>query len=396
MVTIFKHFKNSLGIHNVGHAYTDVFFILIPILLPLLKTEFNLSYVQSGLLISVHVGARSLFAYISGHFGDKYDKRVIISAGFVFSSIFVILLSQANNIYSITGFFLLLGIAVSTFHPLATALVGGEAVCEHNAFYLGVFESTGSLGIIFSTLTFGLLVDSWGWRNLLLILSVPGFILAWYYLRSARENTQKNIPAEYEVSKNNIILFIIARGVRSIGIGAIFSFLAVFATDHIGFSPGTSSWLVSVLFLGCIVGSLGGGWYSDLKSPILIILISMYSIIAVIFSMTFIDLRILFFLLVFFFGVSQGGFFTSQNSWLTKVSTSETRGSIMGFAFFIDGVSVTIAPAIYGWLADSTSLIISYRLTLLPVIISFLLYFILKRNIETGKLEYKTKLVNNG
>ncbi|MFW6381459.1 MAG: hypothetical protein ACOCZ3_02840, partial [Bacillota bacterium] len=74
------------------------------------------------------------------------------------------------------------------------------------------------------------------------------------------------------------------------------------------------------------------------------------------------------------FGAMNGGFFASQNSWLTTASTAATRGRVMGTAFLIDGISVTVAPTIFGWLADYMGLLSSLRWTMLPITISVVLF----------------------
>src|SRR6056297_2759695 len=87
LMTLKKHIKHGFGLNNLGHAYSDMLIFIIPLLIPLLKEEFSLNYIQSGLILTVHIGIRSLFSYISGHLGDLYDKRIIISVGFLVSSL---------------------------------------------------------------------------------------------------------------------------------------------------------------------------------------------------------------------------------------------------------------------------------------------------------------------
>ena len=86
-------------------------------------------------------------------------------------------------------------------------------------------------------------------------------------------------------------------------------------------------------------------------------------------------------------GLLQGCIYPSQHTWLTKVSSNQTRGKLFGFVFFIEGLSSTIAPFLYGWLADKLGLVYAYRLASIPFFISFLLYIILhfttKKSITT-------------
>ncbi len=373
-MTLKEHLKNGIGINNFGHANNDMYMFIIPMILPLLKLEFNLSYVETGLILTAHIGVRSLFSYISGHLGDIYDKRIIISAGFLLTTIFLVGLIFVDNVIVLVIFLMLMAIGIATFHPLATALVGEIADPDYRGFHIGLFEATGSIGIILTTFIFGLLVGNWGWRYTVLLLSLPGIPLAWAYLKSKKEEIDTEVQAEISVDRFYILMFILGRGVRSIGNGAIFSFLPAFATDQLGISPGRASWLVTVMFLGNILGGPGSGWLSDKKNPLLIISISTLLAMPVVLGMTLSNSIWLVGLLCILLGVLNGGFFTPQNLWLTTVSTAATRGKVMGAAFLIDGISVTVAPTIYGWIADQIGMGGAFRWTLLPIGLSLIFF----------------------
>lgn len=373
-MTIKEHFKECIGIHNFGHAYNDIYFFIIPLLLPLLRTEFNLTYTQAGLILTAHVGIRSLFSYISGHLGDRFDKRIIIAAGFILSSVFLASLLWANSLYGIIFCVLLMAIGVATFHPLATALVGEAAHSNHRAFHIGIFETTGALGLMLATFTFGFFVDNLGWRVTCLLIAIPGLPLAWFYLKQKKEKIDHSAVAEKNVRMFYIVLFIIGRGIRALGIGAIFSFLPTYVVEQMGLSAAVSSWVMTVFFIGGMIGSLGGGWLSDRTNPLLMITISTIIIVPLITGITYLVNTYVIFILSAGLGIMNGTFFTSQNSWLTTVSTAATRGKVLGAAFLIDGVSVTIAPTLFGWIADQIGLLGSFRWSAVPVAISILLF----------------------
>lgn len=381
-MTFREHMKKGLGLNNLGHAYNDIYFLIIPLLLPFLKTEFNLTYAQSGLILTGHLGVRSLFSYISGHLGDKYDKRFIISAGFIISSFFLASLILAGSITSVVVYLLLLAIGVATFHPLATAMAGEDAVPEYRAFHMGIFETTGAIGIILASLTFGLAVQNWGWRQTCLLLSLPGLPLAWAYLKIKKEEVDPLSIAENNVDRFYIILFIIARGIRGLGIGVIMSFLPTYGTDHLGLSAGAASWLMTLFFIGGIFGALGGGWLSDKSSPLLLVWVTTVITVPLTILITYTGNPLIVYILVFIFGIVNSAFFTPQNCWLTMVSTVATRGKVLGAAFLIEGFSNTISPALFGWIADNIGLAGSFRWSVVPVALS-LIFFLKLYNLQS-------------
>jgi len=373
-VNLIKHFKKDFILHYLGHAYNDIYFLILPLLIPFIRNEFGLNYFQSGLILTTHIGMRSLFSYICGHLGDKYDKRTIISAGFIFSSVFMASLMLANTYYTVMISLMIMAVGVAAFHPLATALVGEEAEAKFRALQIGVFESIGAGGIILGTITFGFFVDSWGWRHTCLVLAVPGLLLAFAYLKMRKEEIDYNIEAEIEVDNIHILTFLAGRGIRALGIGAIMSFLPTFGADYLGYGGGDTSWLMALFFAGCIIGNLSGGLFSDKKTPLLIISLSTILTILTMLGITYLHMTGLVLIFVIMLGASHGGFFTPQNSWLTTVSTQSSRGKVLGAAFLIDGVSVTAAPTLFGWIADHIGLLGSFRWTLLPIFISFFFF----------------------
>ena len=73
-----REVKSKLKLNALGHFYNDIYFFIIPFLLPLFREEFGINYIQSGLILTVHVALRSIFSLIFGYLGDKYEKKVII------------------------------------------------------------------------------------------------------------------------------------------------------------------------------------------------------------------------------------------------------------------------------------------------------------------------------
>lgn len=213
-----KEVISKLKLNALGHSYNDMYFFIIPLLLPLFREEFSLNYVQSGLILSIHVALRSIFSLIFGYFGDQYDKRAIIASGFIFSSIFLGGLIWANNIHTIATFLFLLAIGVSTFHPLATTIVRENSKKHQRGRYLSLFSAAGTAGIISASVLFGVFVQIWGWKMTCLLFSFPGYFLAYAYLKT-RKNI-KNLEAETEkkINQGYICLFFISMGIRSLGL----------------------------------------------------------------------------------------------------------------------------------------------------------------------------------
>jgi len=354
-----------------------MYFFIIPLLLPLLRKEFGINYVQSGLILTIHVALRSIFSLVFGYFGDKYEKKLIIASGFICSSIFLGSLIWINNINTIVTFLFLLAIGVSTFHPLATAIVRENSKKHQRGRYLSLFSAAGTAGIIVTSLLFGFLVQTWGWKMTCLLLSFPGYFLGYAYLKSKRDKKNLKIKTEKKTKRGHINLFFISMGIRSLGLWAVLSFLPLYATDYLGLKPEISAWIITIIFSGVFIGSLISSRIIDKNHPLVLVLSATIITTFLVFGISFIVQPISIVLLIGALGIVEGIFFPSQSTWLTFICPVNRQGKIFGIAFFAEGISATIAPTLYGWIADQSSLAWAYRLAAIPLFISFILFLVL-------------------
>jgi len=387
-----REVKSKLKLNALGHSYNDMYFFIIPFLLPLFREEFGINYVQSGLILTIHVALRSIFSLVFGYFGDKYEKKVIIASGFICSSIFLGSLIWINNIYTIVTFLFLLAIGVSTFHPLATAIVRENSKKHQRGHYLSLFTAAGTAGIIVASLLFGFLVQTWGWKMTCLLLSLPGYFLGYAYLKSKKDKKNLKVKVEKKIKRGHINLFFISMSIRSLGLWAILSFLPIYATDYLGLKPEISAWIVSIIFIGMFVGSLISSRIIDKNHPLILVLSATIITTFLVLGITFIAQPISIVLLIGILGIVEGIFFPSQSTWLTFICPANHQSKIFGISLFVEGLSATIAPILYGWIADQFSLIWAYRLAAIPIFISFILFLILHFLENKHEKAYKMKL----
>jgi len=387
-----KEIKSKLKLNALGHSYNDMYFFIIPFLLPLFREEFGINYVQSGLILTIHVALRSIFSLVFGYFGDKYEKKVIIACGFICSSIFLGGLVRINNIHTIVTFLFLLAIGVSTFHPLATAIVRENSKKHQRGRYLSLFSAAGTAGIIVASLLFAFLVQIWGWKITCLLLSLPGYFLAYKYLKSKKGKKNLKTEAEKKIKQGYVYLFFISMGIRSLGFWAILSFLPIYATDYLGLKPEVSAWIVTIIFSGVFLGSLISSKIIDKSNPLILVLSTTIITTFLVLGITFIAQFILIILLIGVLGIVEGIFFPSQSTWLTFICPVIHQSKIFGIGVFVEGFSATIAPTLYGWIADQSNLVWAYRLAAIPLFVSFILFLILHFLESKHDKAYKVKL----
>ena len=372
-----KAISSKLRLNAIGHAYNDIYFFIIPLLLPLFREQFQINYVQSGLILSIHVALRSIFSLIFGHFGDHYEKRIIIAVGFICSSILLGSLIWINNIQTIITFLLLLAVGVSTFHPLATAIVRENSKVNKRGKYISLFSAAGTAGLVVASILFGVFVQIWGWKITCFLLSLPGYLLAYAYLKSKKDIKNHKAEAEKKIKKRYIYLFYTSLGFRSLGFWAVLSFLPLYATDYLYLKPEVSAWIISLFFTGVLSGSLFSSKIIDKSQPLVFVLLTTFITTSLILGITYVTKPLILIVFIGGIGILEGIFFPTQNTWLTFVSPAHKQGKMFGITLFVEGFAATIAPTLYGWIADQSSLIYAYRFAVIPLSISFILYAIL-------------------
>jgi len=373
-----KEIKTRLIINELGHAFNDSYMFIIPLLLPLFREEFHINYVQSGLILTTYFAIRSIFTLIFGYFGDTYDKRTIIAGGFLSSSILLGGLIWVQSIHTIITFLFLMAIGVSTFHPLATAIVRENSLTSQRGRNFSLFGAAGVAGAFISSLLFGFFVHFWGWKITCLLISLPGYFLAYAYLKLKKGKKNYKAEAEKKIKQSHIPLFFISKAIRKLGTWAIIAFLPFYAIDYIGLRTEISSWSISIFLTGLFLGNLISSRISDKSQPFDLILSTTIVSAFLILGVTFVVRPIIIILLIGILGILQGLYYPSQNTWQTFICPVHNQSSFFGIGIFAEGISATIAPTLYGWIADQISLIGAYRLAAVPLFISFILFLILR------------------
>lgn len=200
------------------HFINDLLQAVIPSVYPLLKTSFNLSFAQIGMITFTFQLMASLLQPFVGIYTDKRPLPYSLTIGMVFTLSGLVLLSQSNHFYSILLAVGCVGIGSSIFHPESSRVAylasGGKRGLAQSIFQLG-----GNAGSAAGPLLVALLVIPYGrgniiWFTLVALLGI--FILfkigGWYKMQIVlRANNKAAIIAEerHHLPKSKVIMSIV-------------------------------------------------------------------------------------------------------------------------------------------------------------------------------------------
>lgn len=125
----------------IAHLLNDLIQAILPAIYPMLKTDFQLSFTQIGLISLVYQVTASLLQPWIGFYTDKHPKPYLLPMGMGVTLIGIAGLAFANSFSMLLLASALIGIGSSTFHPEASRVArmasGGKFGTAQSAFQVG-------------------------------------------------------------------------------------------------------------------------------------------------------------------------------------------------------------------------------------------------------------------
>jgi FSR family fosmidomycin resistance protein-like MFS transporter len=259
-----------------GHLVTDMMGGALPVLLPVLKSEFSLSYTQLGVIILVSNLLSSVIQPVFGIWSDRKAVLWLIPGGCLTAALGMALVGFAPAYSFVLLAIALKGIGAAAYHPEGSKqafLISGE----RKATALSIFSVGGNIGNGLGPVIAVLLLSLSGRRGMawfLIIAALTAFLLN-HFLTAIQRLGDKNdyAPGERDtgVSENAakkgmlyglslLIMIIIVRSLVHIGLT---NFIPLYIEEYLHGSKEYGALLLTVFLLSGAVGTIVGGPASD-------------------------------------------------------------------------------------------------------------------------------------
>ena len=369
----------------IGHGFTHWLPFTFYLLLPFIKDELGLSYMEMGLLVSFRSMGSIVSGIPSGMIADLIGKHsLILTIAMSWVGIPYFFVGMSSNYTIVLLCMLLMGMGNNLWHPAAMSMLrdtyprkAGQAVGWH--------YSAAHIGDALGPFMSGTLLAWFTWRYILQGISIPGFgmaVLIWWLLRtpqseslrlpekdgSGNQTMRKQRPTVREYFKGlgrllidpNILLLSLISGVRTLTQSGLHSFLPSFFMNLLQFSPWLSGIFMTIIQVtGIIAGPISGSM-SDRHGPRRVVTAALFSTSLAIFLLAFLNIPWLF---VVFLG-AMGFFLYSLTpvliAWIMEVAPKELEGSVVGLQFSLQAAFGALAPALGGWIADQWGLLYTF------------------------------------
>jgi FSR family fosmidomycin resistance protein-like MFS transporter len=367
---------------SFSHLLNDTIQSLLPAIYPILKSSYQLSFSQVGLMTLTLMVTASVLQPIVGLYTDRRATPYSLVFGMTFSLLGLLLLSVAGHLATLLLAAGLIGVGSAVFHPessrVARMASGGRHGLAQSVFQVGgnVGSALGPLLAAFLVLPRGQSSIAWASGVALLAIAVLWKVGGW---SSAQHRAPRPVQPSGHASHHHHVDLSPVRVRVSIAVlvALIFSkyFYLASLTNYYTFYL-INHFQVSVqaaqidlfIFLGAVAaGTILGGPIGDRFGRKLVIWVSILGVFPFTFALPYADLfwtR----LLTVAIGLILASAFSAIVVYAQELMPGRIgliSGLFFGFAFGMGG----LGAAVLGRLADATSIVFVYRVcAYLPLI----------------------------
>jgi MFS family permease len=387
---------NSSGIRQGSYLILTCFFFAhatfhfisqsFSVMLPAVKTTFQISPIQVGAIITARELAAGLSSLPGGILSDylRRHRALLMAICMVVFGLGWLLISFAPFYGFVLAGMIILAVASSTWHLPSLAELGLQ-FSNHRGAALAIHGAGGSMGDIFGPVLTGLLLGILTWRSILSVYFIVPLIMAiWIYwvffiLEKTKSKPQEN-PAlkmtdfreQLSITKDILKRTHIWRvnfvaGFRGMCFTVLVTFLPLFMKEQLGFSSKSIGFHFGLLWAVGIVASPMMGHLSDRwgRKQVLVPAL-LYSCLLII-LMAFFGTGAMFTLLIVLLGFSIRSDYALVSATILDLAGNRVATTILGVLSLTRYLMGAIAPLIAGALYQYSGM----RATLLFVALLF-------------------------
>jgi len=183
---------------GIYHAFNDAAVAAVPLLFPIFREIFDLSYTQIGIISGGGLLLTLIAQTMIGRIADQKDFRIILSFGILTICVSLLLFTQTNGFFTLLAFFLLIRLATSFFHPTGIAWISRTFKKDRLDWAMGIQSATGDFGAFIAILTTLYIAEFKGWEFLFYLWTVIGVICLFTGIYLTKNTDQKYL----EITKN--------------------------------------------------------------------------------------------------------------------------------------------------------------------------------------------------
>ncbi|TNH45307.1 MFS transporter [Photorhabdus luminescens] len=360
-----------LGAISISHLLNDMIQSLILAIYPLLQSEFNLSFVQIGMITLTYQITASLLQPLIGLYTDKHPQPYSLPIGMSFTLSGLLLLAYANNFPLILLASALIGTGSSVFHP-ESSRVARMASGGRHGLAQSLFQVGGNFGSSLGPLLAAVLIAPYGrgnvgWFSLAALLGIIVLlqISKWYKAQNyIKKNQTKTDLAVKVLSRkaviSSLVILLILIFSKYFYLTSISSYYTFYLIHKFGISVQSAQFHLFIFLVAVAAGTIIGGPLGDKIGRKYVIWISILGVAPFTLVLPYASLYWTSILSVII-GVILASAFSAILVYAQELIPGKTgmvSGLFFGLAFGMGG----IGAAVLGDIADRTSIELVYQI----------------------------------
>jgi len=176
-----------IGLVGMAHLISHFSQLLLAPLFPWLKQDFNASYAELGLLMSIFFVVSCIVQTLSGFVVDRFGPRPVLFAGLSLLGAAAFGFASSHSYVSLALFSVVAGIGNGVFHPVDYTLLNRKVHPSRLGHAFSVHGITGSLGWALAPAMLVPLTIAYGWRVALMCAGALAFaVMGFLWLNRAQ------------------------------------------------------------------------------------------------------------------------------------------------------------------------------------------------------------------
>ena len=355
-----------LAVIGSGHALSHFYLIALPPLFPLIKAEFDVSYAQLGLLLTLLNLATAAAQVPAGFLTDRIGARTLLLGGVALMGGATALLGLSPSYPAMLALVVLAGIGNSVVHPTDYVIMSASIEPHWLARAFSIHTFAGNVGFVLAPITMITLATAIGWRGALLasgllaVLVLAGLVLFGRDLQGAgrprarRDGDPAPIGSRQLLLSAPILLLLLFYMLMAMVTSGVHSFSVTTLVTVQGVDLGAANSVLTAFLITSSAGILLGGVLADrTRRYALVTSVAFGAAALLVLLPALVALPAL--LLVVLFGLAgllQGSVRPARDMMVRAVTPEGATGRV--FAFVMTGLNIgaAITPLLFGLLLD--------------------------------------------
>jgi FSR family fosmidomycin resistance protein-like MFS transporter len=374
--------------HFIDDGFTDSLYLL----LPFLAAELSLNFSQVGLLKGVFSGSMALFQVPLSFLGERIGELTVIAAGTFGLAGGFLLLGRVHSFLAILITLIFTKATGGGQHGLSSSLLSRVFEISGRRAAMGTYNFSGDMGKVCLPFLLALMINLWGWRQAILVLSAFGLAAGAILWMVAREKEKDSLisssqersstkKGDWGIQDSKNFLSLLTIGIIDITTRtALLTFLPFLLLQK-GIPTAQVGFALTLLFAGGAVGKFVCGilaeWFGVIPMVVGTEVLTSAGILSLIWSpssLTWFTLPIV--------GVVLNGTSSVLYATVAEMISPNARSRGYGLYYAITLGSGAVAPMAYGLFTDSFGL----SPALIAIALIVLLTLPLTRNLATPKV----------